>query len=232
MATASRLAPPSLVRGIGRWDLVAFGINSIVGAGIFGLPAKVYSLSGPAALLAYVICAAAVLLIVLCFAEVSSRFTVTGGPYLYAREAFGDVVGFELGWLRCLSFVITFAANANLLVDYLGSVWIPTGTWRKLVIIIVVLLLTAINLVGVRQTAIVNNIFATGKLVPLLLFITVGVFFINPQNFSVAAPPSYGAFSQSVLLLLYTFTGFESVPIPAGEVSDPQRAIPLRCSPC
>ena len=91
------------MRAIRRWDLVALGINFVVGAGIFGLPSKVYSLSGPASLVAYAVCAIAVTLIVLCFAEVGSRFTQTGGPYLYAREAFGPFVGFEVGWLRWLA---------------------------------------------------------------------------------------------------------------------------------
>src|SRR5215475_8886381 len=96
---------PGLVRGIRRWDLVAFVINGIVGAGIFGLPSKVYSLVGTYSLFAYLICAFVIVLILLCFAEVSSRFTETGGPYLYAHRAFGSVIGFEVGWLLWLTRV-------------------------------------------------------------------------------------------------------------------------------
>jgi amino acid transporter len=153
----AQTTPTGLVRGIRRWDLVALGINFIVGAGIFGLPSKVYSLSGPASLIAYANCAAALILIVLCFAEMGGRFTGTGGPYLYAREAFGQVVGFEVGWLRWLSGVITVAANSNLFVAYLSYIW-PTanaGLWRTLVITTVILSLTTINLIGVRDTAVV-----------------------------------------------------------------------------
>ena len=185
----AQATPTGLVRGIGRWDLVALGINFVVGAGIFGLPAKVYSLSGPASLIAYVVCAAAVILIVLCFAEVSSRFTKTGGPYLYAREAFGPLVGFEVGWLRWLSGITSFAANSNLLVDYLSYFW-PTasgGLWRAFLVTTLTLSLTLINVVGVRDTALVSNIFAVGKLLPLLLFIAVGLFFVNPQTLSSQA---------------------------------------------
>jgi amino acid transporter len=224
----AQTSPPGLVRGIRRWDLVALGINCIVGAGIFGLPARVYSLSGPAGLLACAVCAGACLPIVLCFAEVSSRFTGTGGPYLYAREAFGPVLGFELGWLRWLIPVTSFAANSNLLVDYLSYIWpISTGPWRTLVITAVVFSVTTISVIGVRQTAVVSNIFAAAKLMPLLLFIVVGIYFVSPRSLSITSPPSYGAFSGSVLLLLYAFTGFESVPIPAGEVRDPQRTVPF-----
>src|SRR5687767_15320798 len=87
-----------LVRGIRRWDLVAIVINAIIGAGIFGLPARVYALIGSYSIIAFVACALVVALIILCFAEVGSRFDATGGPYLYAREAFGSTVGFEVGW--------------------------------------------------------------------------------------------------------------------------------------
>ena len=87
-----------LVRGIRRWDLLFLVLNAIIGAGIFGLPARVYALAGSYSLLAYVACAGLVALIILCFAEVSSRFTSTGGPYLYAREAFGPLAGFQMGF--------------------------------------------------------------------------------------------------------------------------------------
>ena len=219
----------TLVRGIRRWDLVALGINFVVGAGIFGLPSKVYSLSGAASLIAYVICAVAVALIVLCFAEVGSRFTVTGGPYLYAREAFGQLVGFEVGWLRWVSGIAAFAANSNLLVDYLSYIWASanTGVWRVILIATVALSLTTINVIGVRDAALFSNIFAVFKLVPLLLFILVGLVFVNPQNLAITSQPGYGAISTSVLLLVHAFSGFESVGIAAGEVRDPQRSVPF-----
>src|ERR1041384_1053498 len=88
-----------LIRGISRWSLVAVTINGIIGAGIFGLPSRVYALIGTYSLIAFVACALVVALIVLCFAEVGSRFDETGGPYLYAREAFQPAVAFEIGWL-------------------------------------------------------------------------------------------------------------------------------------
>src|SRR3979409_635987 len=109
-----------LVRGIRRWDLVAITINGIIGAGIFGLPAKVYNLIGSYSLIAFVACALIVTLIILCFAEVGSRFDETGGPYLYAREAFGPAVAFEVGWLIWLARLAEFAANCNLMVSYLA----------------------------------------------------------------------------------------------------------------
>src|SRR5262244_1006451 len=189
-----------LVRGIRRWDLVAVTINSIIGAGIFGLPSKVYSLIGTYSLIAFVVCALVVMLIILCFAEVSSRFDQTGGPYLYARTAFGGTVGFEVGWLIWLARLTAFAANCNLLVNYLSFFW-PDATaqiWRALVIITVILFLTAINFLGVRQATVVGNVFTVGKLIPIVIFIATGLFFLNPKAFSFGQAPTTGAFSQSV----------------------------------
>src|SRR5947199_630057 len=112
-----------LVRGIRRWDFIALVINAIIGAGIFGLPSKVYGLIGSYSLIAFLVCALVVTLIILCFAEVGSRFETTGGPYLYAREAFGPTVGFEVGWLSWLALRTAFAAHCNLMVSYLGFFW-------------------------------------------------------------------------------------------------------------
>ncbi len=225
----SQSSPTGLLRGIRRWDLVALGVNFIVGAGIFGLPSRVYARAGTASIIAYFICAAVTLLIVLCFAEVGSRFTETGGAYFYAREAFGRLVGFEVGWFRCITGVLSFAANVNLLADYLSFIW-PTmnvGMTRNLIIIIVTLAVTTTNVIGVRNTAIVSNTLAVGKLLPLILFIAVGLYYTNPQNFSARVIPGFSGISSSVLPLLYAFTGFDSLGIPAGEVRDPQRSVPF-----
>ena len=217
-----------LVRGIRRWDLVAIAINGIIGAGIFGLPSKVFSLIGPYSIIAFVACALVVALIILCFAEVGSRFDDTGGPYLYAREAFNPAVAFEIGWLIWLARVTAFAANCNLLINYLAYFWnSATDTvWRAAVIVFVVAVLAVINLLGIRQAAIVSNVFTVGKLVPIIIFVGLGLFFLNPQAFVPQQAPVAGAFSQSVLLLVYAFTGFEMATIPAGEVREAKRNMP------
>src|SRR5687768_17681405 len=162
-----------LVRGIRRWDLVAIAINGIIGAGIFGLPSRVYSLIGTYSIIAFVACGLVVALIIICFAEVSSRFEETGGPYLYAREAYQPAVAFEIGWLIWLARVTAFAANCNLLINYLSFFWsgATTTVWRASIIVFVVTVLAIINLLGIRQAAIVSNAFTIGKLVPLIIFI-------------------------------------------------------------
>ena len=218
-----------LVRGIRRWDFLALAINSSIGAGIFGLPAKVYALTGTYSLFAFLVCAILIILIIICFAEVASRFKDTGGPYLYAREAFGSVVGFEVGWLLWLTRLASFAAICNLLISYMGYFWpaATSGWWRAFVITGVIISLTIINIIGIREAALVSNIFTVGKLIPLLLFVAAGLFFINPQQFSFATQPSYGSFSEAVLLLVFMFMGFETTLIPSGEVQEPQRTIPF-----
>jgi len=217
-----------LVRGIRRWDLVAITINGIIGAGIFGLPSKVYSLIGTYSLIAFVACAFVVALIILCFAEVSSRFDETGGPYLYARAAFQPAVAFEIGWLTWLVRLTAFAANCNLLINYLSFFWAHATDliWRATITVAIVTVLAVINLLGIRQAAIVSNVFTIGKLVPIMLFIAAGLFFITPSSYTLGPAPTTGAFSQSVLLLVYAFTGFEMATIPAGEIRNPQKSLP------
>ncbi|HXG84021.1 MAG TPA: amino acid permease, partial [Pyrinomonadaceae bacterium] len=125
-----------LVRGINRWDLTAIAVNTIIGTGIFILPARITRLIGSYSLLAFVACAVIVAFIVLCFAEVASRFSATGGMYLYAREAFGAAVGFEVGWLYWIVRVTTFATNCNALLIYIGFFFPAAveGIWRVLIV--------------------------------------------------------------------------------------------------
>lgn len=223
------MAEEKLVRGIGRWDLTAIAINTIIGAGIFGLPSRVYALIGSYSLIAFILCAVIVGFVVLCYAEVSSRFSSTGGPYLYAREAFGSFVGFEVGWLYWVVRVTTFAANCNLFVTYLGF-FVPganEGASRIVFISLVLSAITIINLVGVRESTIATNIFTVGKIVPLIVFVAVGAFFIQPTNFTFDAMPAYDTFASAVLLLIYAFVGFEAAVIPAGETKDPEKNVPF-----
>jgi len=223
------MAEEKLVRGMGRWDLTAIAINTIIGTGIFILPAKAAGLIGDFSLVAIVACAVIIGLVVLCFAEVSSRFDATGGMYLYAREAFGPVIGFEAGWLYWIVRVATYAANCNAFLIYLAYFYPPANEgWLRIVLICLVLLpMTAINYVGVRQSTILTNVFTVGKLLPLLIFVAVGLFFIEPANFAFAKSPTYSDFSAAVLFLIYAYVGFEAAVIPAGESKDPKRDLPF-----
>ncbi|MDQ6699853.1 MAG: amino acid permease [Acidobacteriota bacterium] len=217
-----------MARSLRRWDLVAVVLNGVIGAGIFGLPSKVFSLAGDYSLFAFGACAICVALIVLSFAEVASRFSGTGGPYLYARETYGPAVGFTVGWLVWVARVTGFAANCNLLPDYLDLFFPGAGSGmpRAAIITTVVFLLVALNLTGVRRVATTSNALAIGKLLPLAAFIAAGLFFLMPSRFSFAVWPGYHSFSQSMLLLVYAFTGFEMAVVPAGETRHPQQNMP------
>ena len=200
-------------------------INGVIGAGIFGLPSKVFGLSGSYSIFAFALCALCVGVIVLCFAEVGSRFSGSGGPYLYTRETFGSVTGFTVGWLVWIARITSFAANCSLLPEYLDKFFpgAASGLPRALIITGVIGTLALVNVAGVRLAADASNIFAIGKLLPLAVFIVAGLWFLDPSRFSFATVPAYHPFSQSVLLLVYAFTGFEMAVIPAGETNNPQR---------
>ena len=228
MTAGDSIPQGGLFRAIRRWDLVAMVVNAVIGAGIFGLPSEVFRRTGAWSLLAFVVCGFVIALIVICFAEVSSRFTGTGGPYLYAHEAFGPLAGFEVGWMLWIARVTAFAANCNLLVGYLGFFWpaAESALPRALVIGAVVLSLTAVNLAGVRQATMTGNLFTVSKLLPLFLFVGVGVFYLEPANLSFAVRPPFGEFSASVLVLIYAFSGFEMATISAGESKNPRTDLP------
>ena len=229
MKNGENVSAEGLVRGIGRWDLVGVVINSVIGAGIFVLPARSFKLIGSYSFIAFIICALVIFLIILCFTEVSSRFTETGGPYLYARTAFGPAIGFQVGWMNWLARISAYATNCNLLVVYLSFFWPAGGSGirRAAVITILTLILTVINYLGVRDAAVTSNFFMVAKLLPLILFIGAGLFFLTPANFTLGAAPSYGSFSTAVLLLVYAFTGFENATVPTGEIVNPRRNLPI-----
>lgn len=218
-----------LKRSIGKWEMVLLFINGVIGAGIFGLPSKVFQMSGVYSIAALLLCMVAVFVIVLCFAEVSSRFHETGGPYLYALASFGPLPAFLTGWLLLITRFITYAALINLLVTYLGvfSEWFTRPLPRIACISTITILLAWINHIGIRNTTRTNNVLTIGKLLPLLLFIGVGLFFIAPERLIWENAPSYKDLSSTVLLWIFAFGGFESVLVNAGEVKDPRRTLPF-----
>jgi basic amino acid/polyamine antiporter, APA family len=175
------------------------------------------------------VAAMVVALIALCFAEVGSAFRDTGGPYLYAHHTFGPATGFLVGWLLWVSRLGGFASVANLFVNYLGWFLPPVtgGLWRATMVSALVLLLTWINLVGVRRAASVSNFFTVAKLVPLVLFVLVGAFFVDGARLVPTEGASPAALASTVLLAIYAFTGFEVLAVPGGEARDPARAIPF-----
>ena len=209
---------------IGRWSLTAAIVNGVIGSGIFGLPSTVASLTGAWSPVAVLVAGACVFLVLLCFAEVGSRFEDAGGPYLYAREAFGPVVGFQVGWLLLASRLLACAAALNILVVYLGVLIPPVATpaGRALTMTGAMAVATAINVTGVRMAAWTTNVFTIAKLLPLLLLIVLGL----PQiRIDVIASQAVERpdWREAVLLLVFAYGGFESMVIAASETRDPRR---------
>ncbi|NTS41593.1 amino acid permease [Flavisolibacter sp. BT320] len=227
--SASTESPQGLKRAIGKWDLVLMIINSIIGAGIFGLPSRIYQLTGVYSILAFFVCAAIVLVFILCFAEVGSRFQTTGGPYTYVLAAFGKLPAFTVGWLLLLSRIFNYATLINLLVTYMALFYpaLTDAVPRALTILTVTGGLTYINHVGAKSTTRLSNVLTIAKLVPLALFILVGMFFLQADAFEAAQVPAVSDFSSAILLLIFAFGGFESVLVNTGEIRQPSRIIPF-----
>ncbi len=218
-----------LKRDLSLLDVMALGVNAVIGQGIFLLPGIAAALLGPASLGALVLAAVIALVIALCFAEVGGRFRKTGGAYLYARETFGPFVGFEVGWMLCWVGFISWAALANGFVLVLGY-FLPsiTSGWLNPTIAIgLMALLGGINMFGAKMGARVSTFFSIAKLVPVALFIVVGILHIDGALYQPFAPHGWENLAEGTLLLLYAFVGFESAVVPAGEMENPQRAIPI-----
>ena len=220
-----------LIRAIGRWSLTALVVNSIIGSGVFGLPSTVAGLLGRVSPLAVLLAGAGMAVIFACFAEVSSQFQQAGGPYLYARAAFGRGMGIQMAWMLCLGQVAAPAANANLFVTYLGFFW-PHATDRlprTLILTILVGALAFINVRGVRAGAQVSNFFTAAKLVPLFAVIGLGLFVLHarPAAIGTAAPATVSQWLKALLLLVFAYGGFETALAPMGEAKAPRRDAPF-----
>ena len=165
-------------------------------------------------------------LIVLCFAEVGSRFREHGGVYLYSRAAYGPLVGYEVGWLLIWTRVLSFAANLNLFVLYLGELWplVSEGVPSALVMVALAATVAIVNIIGVRGAARAIDLFTIAKLAPLALLIVLGLPQVEAETIAgqAVAEPDW---TEAVLVMMFAFGGFESALLPAGEMRDPKRDI-------
>jgi amino acid transporter len=222
-------APESgLVRAVGVWALAASIVNVTVGGGIFRLPAAVGAALGTAAPLAYLACAVAMGLIVLCFAEAGSRVALTGGPYAYVEVAFGPFVGFLAGVLLWTVGSFALAAVATVFADTVGAL-VPalSGAAARAAVLVATLgALAAVNVRGVRQGTAVNVVFTVAKLLPLVLLLVVGAFAVKASNLAWAGTPPAASVARTSVLLIFAFAGVESALVPSGEVRDVARTIP------
>lgn len=229
LATKQGTAASSLKRVIGASGLACSSFNNIVGSGIFGLPALAAALLGPAAILAYLVCAVLIGLVGLCFAEVGSRVASAGGLYAYARVPFGPVVGGIAGTLLwCANSVVPSAAVANFLADTLAIIWpaLNDAVPRGLFLASIYLLLAVVNIRGTRSGTRLSVAMALIKLAPLVLLVFAGSFAIHPQNLHWAGAPSVGSIGHCAVLLFFAFMGVEGGLSTSGEVMNPARTVP------
>ncbi len=217
-----------LVRAIGVPGLTANIVNSTIGAGIFVLPALVAKGLGPAAPLAFIACALAMVLFVTCFAVAGSRVSLTGGLYAYVEVAFGRYVGFLAGVLYCLTAVAAVAGVVNVFVDSIAALApvLENSILRAGLMFLVYGTLVFINVRGVREGAGAVTVVTIAKLLPILLFVCVGIFFIHPANIGWSGWPGSKALGDSVVVLMFAFVGIEVALIPSGEVKNPARTVP------
>jgi len=218
----------SLVRAVGVWGLAANIVNLTIGGGIFRLPAAAASSLGPAAPVAYLACAAAMLLIVSCFAEAGSRVSLTGGPYVYAGVAFGPFIGFLCGALLMAGVAVATAAVASFFADSVVALFpaIGGGAGRAALIVVVLATLALINIAGLRGANRLNTFMTVAKLAPLAILIVAGLFAMNWRNATWQRAPTPAAVTRASAVMIFAFLGVESALIPSGEVRNPARTVP------
>lgn len=228
IATAPVASDRGLVRAIGVRGLTASIINVTVGGGIFALPAAVAAGMGAASPLAFLVCAAAMVLIVLCFAEAGSRVSLTGGPYAYVEVALGPFVGFLCGILLWLTGCFAMAAVATVFSGTLARL-VPAFQGRAAETVVLGLLFAAlawVNIRGVKQGTRLVEITTISKLLPLAVFVVVGAFFVRGANLAIETLPTAKALGATTIMLIFAFAGVESALVPSGEVKEPHRTVP------
>jgi amino acid transporter len=220
--------PETLTRAIGTFGLAAGIINVMIGGGIFRVPALVAAALGPAAPIAYVICAVAMALIVSCISAAGKRVTLTGGPYAYVGTALGPYAGFISGVLLWMIGMFATAAVSSVMASSVTEL-IPALSGRGMHAAILAVAFgfwTGINLRGVTIGVQLNTIITIAKLLPLLLLAVGGVFFVRTENLQIVTAPAPGDFARMSLILVFAFAGIEVALIPSGEVRDPERSLP------
>lgn len=220
----------ALLRAIGMLALTAAVVNSIVGGGIFRMPSALATQMGPAAPLALVAGALAIVPVALCFAAVGSRVQVTGGPYSYLTATFGPFAGFVGGALMWISNVASSAGVAAALAVQVANL-VPafaSPLARAALLTAVYGGLLALNAFGVRLGARAITTLAALKLTPLLLLVAFGIVMVDwsQVSFAIGEVPSWGALGASMVLVMFAYSGMETALIPSGEINDPARSVP------
>ncbi len=221
---------PSFLRAVSRWEIVALSVNDVIGSGVYLiLPVAAAMLLGPASIWAILAAGLAVLLLVLCFAEAASLFDTPGGAIVYTRAAFGEFVGFEVGWMTWIARVASIASLSVFFARAVGYLWDGAnhGVGQALTIVLPLAGLTWINVRGIKSGARTAVVLSLGKTLPLVLLVAVGIFAVSWGRVFPVPTPDSGNFTKAALLVLYAYAGFENTAAPAGEFKDPRRDVPF-----
>ncbi|HKS75036.1 MAG TPA: amino acid permease [Terriglobales bacterium] len=225
--------PKILVRVIGRWSLAALMLNTVIGASVFGLPSLLAARLGKFSPLGYVVTAIGIGAVAVCLAEVGSQFREAGGPYLYAKVAFGSFAAIQIGWLTWLTRIVAAAAAADLFVSYLARFVPGAENWmpRAMVLALLIGSLAAANYFGVTTGARVSNLFTIVKLLVIGLFVVAGLLALWLYPAIRAVPATVSAtktdWYEAILLMINSFGGFEAALFLSGETRDPRRDAPI-----
>jgi len=232
MTAVTSPAPRRLKRSIGLWMATALVVGNMVGSGIFTLPALLAGEAGPASIVSLVFTGLGAMLLALVFANLGRAHPRTGGPYYYARRAFGDFIGFQTAWAYWIAAWVGNAAIAVAFAGYLGVFWGDVGTknWLAAVVAVAAIwLFTFVNILGARETGVTQVITTILKFVPLAVIGIVGLFYVKGGNYTPFAPARGGFdwhINAAATLALWAFIGLESATVPADEVKEPEKTIP------
>lgn len=212
-----------------------YGINAVIGSGIFLLPRTIYQDLGPASLVAMVLDAVLVLMLAVCFAEVAGYFNKNGGAFQYSKTAFGDFIGFNVGVLGWFVTIIAWAAMAAGFAKLLIQTFPALEGQNTLISICLVIFLSVINSMGIKTSKIFTIVITITKLIPIIAFTLIAVFFIkngiNQGNFTpfLQLNPDMTlskAMASTSLTVFYAFIGFEALPVVAGEMRNAKKNVP------
>lgn len=229
-ATAWPDAEAQLVKVLGPGTIAANAINLTVASAIFVMPATVAGLIGPAGALAYLVCGLAMALVLLCFCELGSTTTRSGGGYAYIEATFGPFAGFLAGTLLWFAFgVLSDAAIAAAFADMLATAWpvLKEPLWRALTLALFFGSLVAINVMGAKLGARFAVSMTIIKLAPLALFVILSLPAVRASSLAIHEVPSLKTFGETALVLFFAFTGAETALAPSGEIRNPRRTVPL-----
>lgn len=220
----------NLKREIGVRSLALAIVNITVGTGIFVIPAIVAANLGAAAILAYLICGLVIFLVALCFAELGSNTSVSGGTYTYIENAFGPFAGFlanNIYWLGACVF--SDAAIANALADTLGYFFpvFSNEIFRAFFFVVVFGGLAFLNIRSVKNGIRLVEMTAIGKIIPLIVLVAVASFYISPSHLKWVSTPTVNTLVSSSLLLFFAFMGMETPLSNGGEIKNPSRTVPI-----